>query len=96
VVAEESVEALLSKAIRTVHVTYSEPMPAGFAEGLQGLLSVEQISDTVLRAKVAKDIDSVLREILAQPVADITVEHATLEEVFLQYYAHGDEEGDVS
>ncbi len=93
VVAEESVDDLLSKAIRTVHVTYAEPLPAGFAEGLTGMISVEQVSDTVVRAKVAENIDGALRAFLARPVADVTVEHATLEEVFLQYYAHGETEG---
>lgn len=95
-VAEESVATLLSKAIRTVHVTYDEPMPEDFPEGLKGAISVEQVSDRLLRLKVARDIDGVLRELLEYPVADITIEHATLEEVFLQYYANSQSDGGAS
>lgn len=96
VVAEESVDDLLSKAIRTVHVTYAEPVPAAFVDGLRGVRSVEQLGENGLRATVSDDIGDTLLGILARPVADITVEHASLEEVFLQYYGHGEREGGAS
>ena len=96
VVAEESVDDLLSKAIRTVHVTYAEPVPDGFVDSLRGVASVERLGDSGLRATVSEDIGDTLLGILARPVADITVEHASLEEVFLQYYGHGEREGGVS
>lgn len=93
VVAEESVEALLSKAIRTVHVTYAEPVPDEFVAGLAGVASVERFGDNGLRASVTENIGGTLLGILELPVADITVEHASLEEVFLQYYGHAEEGG---
>lgn len=96
VVAEESVDDLLSKAIRTVHVTYVEPVPDTFVDGLQGVSSVERLGDSGLRATVSEGIGATLLDILARPVADITVEHASLEEVFLQYYGHGEREGGAS
>jgi len=96
VVAEESVEDLLSKAIRTVHVTYAEPVPDEFVAGLRGVSSVERLGDSSLRATVSENIGEVLLGILARPVTDITVEHASLEEVFLQYYGHGEREGGAS
>jgi ABC-2 type transport system ATP-binding protein len=96
VVAEESVAALLSKAIRTVHATYAEPVPDEFVAGLTGVDSVERLGHSGLRATVSGDIGDTLLGILARPVADITVEHASLEEVFLQYYGHGDTEGGAS
>ncbi|MFU8891296.1 MAG: ABC transporter ATP-binding protein [Anaerosomatales bacterium] len=96
VVAEESVDELLSKAIRTVHVTYAEPVPDAFVDGLRGVTSLERLGDTGLRATVTEDIGNTLLGILARPVADITVEHASLEEVFLQYYGHGEREGGAS
>lgn len=93
VVAEESVEALLAKAIRTVHAVYAEPVPDEFVAGLTGVSSIERLGESALRATVSDDIGDALLGMLARPVADITVEHASLEEVFLQYYGHGDERG---
>jgi ABC-2 type transport system ATP-binding protein len=96
VVAEESVDDLLSKAIRTVHVTYAEPVSDVFVDGLRGVTSVERLGENGLRATVSEDIGETLLGILACPVADITVEHASLEEVFLQYYGHGEREEGAS
>lgn len=93
VVAEESVSELLSKAIRTVNVTYSEPVADEFVKGLAGVMSVERVGENGLTAKVSEDIGGALQGFLGRPVADITVEHASLEEVFLQYYGHGEEGG---
>jgi len=96
VVAEESVGVLLSKAIRTVEVTYEDPVPDDFVEGIGGVTAVERMGDTAIRATIAEDIGGALRGFLERPIKDIQVEHATLEEVFLQYYAHDDEGGGPS
>ncbi len=93
VVAEESVSDLLSKAIRTVEVTYAEPVTDEFVRTIHASTSVERLSDNALRATVAEDIDAALRGFLKRPIRDITIEHASLEEVFLQYYSHGSGEG---
>ena len=93
VVAEESVGALLAKAIRTVNVTYTEPVTDEFLDGITGVMSLERRGECGLSAKVSEDIGAVLHAVLERPVADITVEHASLEEVFLQYYGHRDAEG---
>lgn len=91
VVAEEAVGVLLTKAIRTVEVTYVEPIPEQFIQSISTKTAVERIGDNVMRARVSEDIDGVLRQFLELPIIDITVEHASLEEVFLQYYGHTQE-----
>ncbi len=94
VVAEESVETLLSRAIRKVEATYAEDLPQAFLDSLAGLASVELVGTNGLRATVAEDIDGALRALLGRTVKDFTVEHASLEEVFLQYYGHGESGAD--
>ncbi|HET6498669.1 MAG TPA: ABC transporter ATP-binding protein [Coriobacteriia bacterium] len=93
VVAEERVGVLLSKAIRTVSLTYAEPVPDAFVHGLSGPASVERVGDSALIAKVASDVDGAMRQLLGRPIVDITVEHASLEEVFMQYYGDDAEGG---
>jgi len=93
IVAEESVEVLLSKAIRRVEVAYEAPVTDEFLGSLRGLTAVERRGENGLRATVAADIGGVLRGLLERPVRDVIVEHATLEEVFLQYYGPSEEEG---
>ena len=91
--AEEAVETLLTKAIRTVEVTYAEPLPEEFVAGLSATYALERTSENTLRAKVAEDIDGAVRRFLEHPVKDITIEHASLEEVFMHYYGQDGEEG---
>jgi len=88
-VAEESVEALVAKAIRTVTVVYTEPVPDEFVARLQQRVPVDRVGNAGLTARVSEDIGGVLREFLARPVTDVTVEHVSLEDVFLQYYTGG-------
>lgn len=88
VVAEESVETLLTRALRTVVVTFTEPVSDAMIQGIPGTTSVERVGEYGLTATVASDIDGAVRAIMQKPIKDIQIEHATLEEVFLQYYGH--------
>ncbi|MDH4140478.1 MAG: ABC transporter ATP-binding protein [Coriobacteriia bacterium] len=94
VVAEESVETLLDRALRTIQVTYTEPVADDMLSGIPGATSVERVGECGINAIVASDIDGALRRIMQRPIKDIEIEHATLEEIFLEYYGHIDgEEG---
>ncbi|MHB1343221.1 MAG: ABC transporter ATP-binding protein [Thermoleophilia bacterium] len=88
VVAEESVETLLTRALRTVEVTYAEPVTDAMLQGIPGAADVERKGDYGLTATIASDVDGALRAIMRWPIRDIQVEHASLEEIFLKYYGH--------
>ncbi len=88
VVAEESVKSLLDKAMRRAKVTYREPVSDEMLAGIPGTSNVERIAEDTITATIASDIDAALRRLLEHPIKDIEIEHATLEEVFLQYYGH--------
>ncbi|MDP2183355.1 MAG: ABC transporter ATP-binding protein [Actinomycetota bacterium] len=88
VVAEESVETLLDKALRTAEVTYVDPVPDSMLMGIPGAVSAERTADNVVVAKLSSDLDGALRKLLEQPIKDIQIEHASLEEIFLEYYGH--------
>src|SRR5665647_3424652 len=61
----------------------------GFVARLQQRVPVDRVGNAGLTARVSEDIGGVLREFLARPVTDVTVEHVSLEDVFLQYYTGG-------
>ncbi|MBE0475926.1 MAG: ABC transporter ATP-binding protein [Coriobacteriia bacterium] len=88
VVAEESVGTLLDKALRTAVVTYADPVTEDMLRDVPGTTSLERLGDNVVRATIATDIDAALRRLLQKPIRDIQIEHASLEEIFLQYYGH--------
>jgi len=88
VVAEEAVETLLDKALRTVEITYSEPIGDEMLQGIPGATSVERTGDCSLTATISADVDGALRKLMERPIKGIQIEHATLEEIFLKYYGH--------
>jgi len=88
VVAEESVKSLLDKALRTAVVTYVDPVGDDILQGIPGTTGVERLGDTVVSATIATDIDGALRHLMRAPIKDIQIEHASLEEIFLEYYGH--------
>jgi ABC-2 type transport system ATP-binding protein len=93
VVAEESVKSLLDKSLRTATVTYTQPVTDDMLQGIPGATSVERVGETGITATIASDIDGAVRKLMERPISDIEIEHATLEEIFLEYYGHieGDE-----
>jgi len=88
VVAEESVEVLLDKALRTAKITYCEPVPDSMFEGIPGVTSLERTGESSIRATIGGDIDVAIRRLMERPIKDIEIEHASLEEIFLEYYGH--------
>src|SRR5660398_232194 len=88
VVAEESVEVLLDKALRTAEITYCEPVPDSMFEGIPGVTSLERTGESSIRATIGGDIDVAIRRLMERPIKDIEIEHASLEEIFLEYYGH--------
>jgi ABC-2 type transport system ATP-binding protein len=90
-VAEEGVKALLGKRLREVEVTFAEPVDAGLLGELPGVDSVVALSGQSLSARVRGEaIDDVLKRIAGRKVSDIRIQHASLEDVFLEFYRADD------
>lgn len=98
-VAEEGVKSLLGKRLREVEVTFADPVEASLLGELPGVDSVVAVSDQSLAARVRGDaIDGVLKRIASRKVSDIRIQHASLEDVFLEFYrgddaTHANDEG---
>jgi len=86
-VAEENVEDLLGKRLRHLEVRFGEPTAPSFLADLSGVDAVTAVSDVTLAARVKGDVvDDVLKRIAGRRVADITIQQAGLEDVFLEFY----------
>lgn len=93
-VAEEGVKALLSKRLREIEITFAEPVEPGFLDAVPGIDKVVAVSDTVLSARAKGDVvDAVIKRIAERRVADLRIQQATLEDVFLEYYRATDGDG---
>ncbi|MDZ4180115.1 MAG: ABC transporter ATP-binding protein [Coriobacteriia bacterium] len=90
-VAEESIDDIVAKAIRTVRVTYDEPAHAESYAEIPGISEVMQVDDHTVSAKVTTDLDGVVRALMDRRIHDLQVTHASLEEIFFQYYARNGE-----
>jgi ABC-2 type transport system ATP-binding protein len=82
-VAVETVEVLRARASRRVRVTLAQPPACPLELPGATLVSAE---GTNLTFTVRGDINRVVRRLAELDLADVTVEPARLEEVFLDYY----------
>jgi ABC-2 type transport system ATP-binding protein len=86
-IADEAMEDLLQKRIRRLDVAFTQTVPAGLLDGIDGVSGVERFGPEQLRATVVGDaVSEVLRRIATYDVRDIEIERASLEDVFLRFY----------
>ncbi|MCL4078660.1 ABC transporter ATP-binding protein [Coriobacteriia bacterium Es71-Z0120] len=89
--AEEGVRDLLEKRLRELTVTFAEPVDPGFFDGVEGLMRLEQRGPAIFNARVKGDhLDEVVKRLATARLADLSIQHASLEEVFMEFY-RGDE-----
>ncbi|KAF0207176.1 MAG: ABC transporter ATP-binding protein [Actinomycetota bacterium] len=93
-VAEESVAGLLSRRMRDVEVTFGEEVPLSLLSEIPGVKTAEQPSPTMLRATIkGGDMNALLAALASHPVRDLQITHASLEDVFMEFYRDGEPEG---
>ena len=90
-VAEESTEEIIAKAIRKVRVVYNEPVDAGAYANVPGVRDVTQADARTITARVTENLDGAIRALMDRKIHDIQITHASLEEIFFEYYASAGE-----
>jgi ABC-2 type transport system ATP-binding protein len=90
-VAEESTEEIIAKAIRKVRVVYDEPVDASGYADVPGIGDVIQVGERTVLARVTENLDGAIRALMDHRIRDIQVTHASLEEIFFEYYARAGE-----
>jgi len=83
----EEVENLVSKFLQNVRVSFTSEVPdIETLEAIDSVISVEAEDEDTLLLKVKEDINELLRVLTGYELDRLSIEDATLEEIFLQYY----------
>ena len=83
----EEVENLVSKFLQNVRVSFTSEVPdLETLEAIDSVISAEAEDEDTLLLKVREDINELLRVLTNYKLDRLSIEDATLEEIFLQYY----------
>lgn len=86
-VAQERVETLLHRHLRSMNVSFADPVDATALAGLPGVEGVVVRDEYSLAATVkGENLDALVKRLAQYRVTDLELEHASLEEVFVEYY----------
>ncbi len=86
-VAEEDVRCLLDKRLRELNVTFTDPVDAAFLADVDGMSRITLTGPNTINARVKGDhLDDLIKRLATKPVRDLSIEHASLEEVFMEFY----------
>lgn len=83
----ERMEDLRNKRLRNVEIIFSEEVPDNLGE-LPGVTDLELAGNRV-QLKLKGEIDPLIKMVARYRVADFSVSHASLEDVFLEFYGRG-------
>lgn len=83
----EEVENLVSKFLQNVRVSFTSEVPdLETLEAIDSVISAEAEDEDILLLKVKEDINELLKVLTRYEIDRLSIEDATLEEIFLQYY----------
>jgi len=83
----EEVENLVSKFLQNVRVSFTSEVPdLETLEAIDSVISAEAEDEDTLLLKVKEDINELLKVLTRYEIDRLSIEDATLEEIFLQYY----------
>ncbi len=89
-VAVEHIADLKARALRRLEIDFAEPVPARAFENLPGVTDLA-VEDSRLRCTVAGSLDAVVKAAAQFTVLNIRSQEPSLEEIFLNFYAGGEE-----
>lgn len=83
----ERINTLVSKKVRYIDIFFESPVnPDDFR--LPGITSIDKV-DSHLRITVKGEIDPLIKKLAQYKVRDLISTHASLEEIFLEFYEKG-------
>jgi ABC-2 type transport system ATP-binding protein len=87
----DAVEVLRERSLRHVSVTFAEPVDPEPFRSLDGVRVTGADGPQLRLSAPEAAMDAVVKRIALHPVADLVVEPADLEEIFLELYREGDD-----
>ncbi|MBI5931858.1 MAG: ABC transporter ATP-binding protein [Chloroflexi bacterium] len=93
-VTVETIQALANLRFRWFILEFEQPVEVSQFKALSNVTALEANSDnTRLRIQVSGTIDSVIKLAAHYPLHDLSVEHPSLEEAFLEFYGSNNGKG---
>jgi ABC-2 type transport system ATP-binding protein len=92
IVEEAEPDHLANIEIRNVHIRFMEPVDVEALDEVEGISLKSKSDSSSVSLQVEGEMDKLIKALAAYPVADLEVEHQSLEEVFLAYYEAKDKE----
>lgn len=84
-VGTERIEDLRNKRLRNVDIIFAGEVPRRELSGLRGVNDLEVNGDRA-RFKLKGDMNPLIRTLAGYEVSDFSVSHASLEDVFMEFY----------
>jgi ABC-2 type transport system ATP-binding protein len=89
----DTIAALTERAVRRLHLRFSEPVPAAEFEGLTGVVDV-RVEGSLVEATVSGSPDALVKAAARHELLDLSAREHDLEEVFLDLYRGGPAAGE--
>lgn len=93
-VADENMHELLARRLRELTVKFADGVDASTLGGMPSVEDVVSIDANTLTATVTGEaVDGLIKHLAAHSLTDVTLQHASLEDVFMEFYrddAHKD------
>lgn len=84
-VTVETIDALVGKRLRLMTLTFCQPVDPTPFQALAGVSEV-RADGNIITLRVSDSMDPIIKEVARHTLVDLTVEHPSLDEVFLTYY----------
>jgi ABC-2 type transport system ATP-binding protein len=94
IVEEAEPSHLANLEIRNVRVRFIHPINMDALDEVEGVSVTSKGNGSSVQLQVEGEMDKLIKALAAYPVADLEIEHQSLEEVFLAYY-EAEDKGEV-
>lgn len=92
IVEEAEPEHLANLEIRNVRIRFMESVDGDALNQVEGVTLISKADGSSVNLQVEGEMDKLIKALAAYPVADLEIDHPSLEEIFLAYYEAEDEE----
>lgn len=82
----EDVQKMSSKHLRVINVSFKEK-PDLKKYKIEQIVEIKHIFDNTFQMKIKGEVDPVIKALSKDSIVDLSLEHASLEEIFLEYYS---------
>jgi ABC-2 type transport system ATP-binding protein len=86
IVEEAEPSHLANLELRNVRVRFMEAVNVDALDRVEGVSLVSKGDGTAVSLQVEGEMDNLIKALAAFPVADLEIDHPSLEEIFLAYY----------